>query len=381
MVLWIIFALLTGLALGAVLWPLLAEKGAMAGSEASDADVYLDQLREIEADLADGQLAPQEAKAARLEASRRLLAASRADKTAQQGKAKKARKAKGDRALGTTILTGAAFVLPVLSVALYLAFGSPGLPGAPYQARLEGAPQAKGVAKLIAQVEERLRQQPQDGEGWNVIAPVYVRLGRYAEAASAYQRAVALLGETASRLEGYGEARTLADNGIVNEAARKSFERALALDGKRPKTRYWLGVALEQDGRTEEAVATWQKLLEGAEAGAPWRPLVEQRIANARTGLAGDSAPKGPGAEDIAAAAAMSTSERAAMINEMVAGLARRLDQDGSDLKGWLRLTRAYMVLQKPEAARGALAKARKSMAGDAQALAQLDALARELKL
>jgi len=381
MVLWIIFALLTGLALGAVLWPLLAEKGAMAGGEASDADVYLDQLREIEADLADGQLAPQEAKAARLEVSRRLLAASKANKKAQQGKAKKARKAKGDRALGTTILTGAAFVLPVLSVALYLAVGSPGLPGAPYQARLEGAPQAKGIAKLIAQVEERLRQHPQDGEGWNVIAPVYVRLGRYAEAASAYQRAVALLGETASRLEGYGEARVLADNGIVNEAARKSFERALALDGKRPKTRYWLGVALEQDGRIEEAVATWQTLLEGAEAGAPWRPLVEQRIANARTGLDGDGAPKGPGAEDIAAAAAMSPSQRAAMINEMVAGLARRLDQDGSDLKGWLRLTRAYMVLQKPEAARGALAKARKSMAGDAQALAQLDELARELKL
>jgi len=381
MVLWIIFALLTGLALGAVLWPLLAEKGAMAGGEASDADVYLDQLREIEADLADGQLAPQEAKAARLEVSRRLLAASKANKKAQQGKAKKARKAKGDRALGTMILTGAAFVLPVLSVALYLAVGSPGLPGAPYQARLEGAPQAKGIAKLIAQVEERLRQHPQDGEGWNVIAPVYVRLGRYAEAASAYQRAVALLGETASRLEGYGEARVLADNGIVNEAARKSFERALALDGKRPKTRYWLGVALEQDGRTEEAVATWQTLLEGAEAGAPWRPLVEQRIANARTGLDGDGAPKGPGAEDIAAAAAMSPSQRAAMINEMVAGLARRLDQDGSDLKGWLRLTRAYMVLQKPEAARGALAKARKSMAGDAQALAQLDELARELKL
>jgi cytochrome c-type biogenesis protein CcmH len=382
MVLWFVFALLTCLALGAVMWPLLREKGWAADDEMTDADVYRDQLKEIEADLAQGLLAPREAEAARLEVSRRLLAASRAGKSASGSSSKKkTRRTKGSAKPDAAVLTGVALALPLLSVGLYLLLGSPSLPGAPYQARLETAPEGRNIARLIAQVEERLRQAPQDGEGWNVIAPVYVRLGRYADGADAYRRATALLGETAKRLEGYGEARTLADNGIVNEAARKSFERALALDGARPKTRYWLGVALEQDGRTQEAVATWKKLLEGAAPGAPWRPLVEQRIANAVPGTAGQSVPRGPGAADIEAAAEMSQTDRAAMINQMVAGLAQRLNEDGSDLQGWLRLTRAYMVLQKPDAARDALARARKSMAGDSAALAQLDALAQELKL
>ena len=68
-------------------------------------------------------------------------------------------------------------------------------------------------------------------------------------------------------------------------------------------------------------------------------------------------------------------------IRAMVEGLAARLAQNGHDLEGWLRLVRSYTVLQEPEKARSALIDAKRNLAGDKDAIARLEALARELGL
>ncbi|MGI9384054.1 MAG: c-type cytochrome biogenesis protein CcmI, partial [Methyloligellaceae bacterium] len=90
---------------------------------------------------------------------------------------------------------------------------------------------------------------------------------------------------------------------------------------------------------------------------------------------------RGPTAEDVKAARQMTPEQRMAMITQMVEGLALRLKEDGNDLKGWLRLMRAYMVLGKRDAASQALADARKTFEGNGEALGQLDALAKTLGL
>ena len=379
MVLWIIFALLTALALLGVLWPTLRGKPSGGGS---DVAVYRDQLKELEAELARGQIDEAEAEAARIEISRRLLAAGEADSA--KPKAGRSKAAKVALARDTRILSVAAIAIPLASVGIYLWLGSPGLPGAPYAKRLAGVEsEARGpqaIARLVAQVEARLREEPQDGRGWDVIAPVYVRLGRYGDAADAYSRALKLLGENAKRLEGFGEARALADNGIVGERSRKAFAAALKRDPDLPKSRFWLGIALEQDGKLGEALDTWRALLARAEANAPWRGLVEQRIANAEATLAARIG-RGPEEAEGDAASRMSQRERDAMINAMVEGLASRLAEDGDDLQGWLRLTRSYMVLGRREAAAKALSQARANFSGDRAALAQLQSLAKELGL
>jgi cytochrome c-type biogenesis protein CcmH len=215
---------------------------------------------------------------------------------------------------------------------------------------------------------------------------------RYDAAAEAYGQAVRLLGESPKRLAGQGQALVLANNGVVTEEARRALERALALDQTLIEPRILLAIAKEQDGQFAEAIEDWRALLSQANGDAPWREMVEKRIAADEAHLAGkplaEAAPQsgaqsqgGPSAADIAAAQNMSPAERQAMVERMVQGLAARLEQDGSDLPGWLKLVRAYSVLDRKDDAVKALERAKSQFKDNTQALEQLDQLAAELGL
>jgi cytochrome c-type biogenesis protein CcmH len=77
----------------------------------------------------------------------------------------------------------------------------------------------------------------------------------------------------------------------------------------------------------------------------------------------------------------MPNDEQRAMIRTMVDGLAAKLDADGRDVEGWLRLLRSYKVLQENDLAVAALAKARTALAADPDGLSRVNALADELGL
>src|SRR5690606_24874944 len=126
------------------------------------------------------------------------------------------------------------------------------------------------------------------------------------------------------------------------------------------------------------------KLVAEAPPDANWRQSVEERIAALEQQIGGgeaESGNRGPTAAEIEAAEKLSPSDRAAMIQQMVEGLAQRLEADGKDLAGWQRLLRAYTVLGEKDKANEALTKARKAFAGDDASLAALDDLARRLGL
>jgi cytochrome c-type biogenesis protein CcmH len=292
------------------------------------------------------------------------------------------------------IAIGAA--LPLLALGLYLTYGSPRLPDQPLAARLQDPASDRNLEALVARVEARLREHPEEGEGWEVIAPVYMGWRRYGDAAQAYAQAIRLLGPSAKRLSGQGQAFVLANNGVVTEDARNALERALDLDPTLIEPRILLAIAKEQDGQFQAAIEDWRALLSKADAKAPWRELVEKRIAAAEARLAGKPVPEtetpappqveapgqgGPSASDIAAAQDMNPAERQAMVERMVQGLAARLDQDGGDLPGWLKLVRAYSVLDRKDDALRALQRAKSQFSGNAQAIEQLDRLAAELGL
>jgi cytochrome c-type biogenesis protein CcmH len=382
---WVVLAGLTAIVLLVLLRPLAAAGTNDRTPEAFDAAVYRDQLNEIDSDRARGLIGEEQAEAARVEIARRLLAAdskSRASDRATTG---------SSRARTAMIAVGAA--LPLLALGLYLAFGSPRLPDQPLATRLEDPASDRNLEALVARVESRLRQHPKEGEGWEVIAPVYLSWRRYGDAAEAYGQAVRLLGPSAKRLSGQGQALVLANNGVVTEEARQALQRAHELDQTLIEPRILLAIAKEQDGQFAAAIADWQALLRTADAEAPWRAMVEQRIALAEAHLAGKPLPEtatraspqveapGPSASDIAAAQAMGSAERQAMVERMVQGLAARLDQDGSDLPGWLKLVRAYSVLDRKDDALKALQRAKSQFSGNAQAIEQLDRLAAELGL
>jgi cytochrome c-type biogenesis protein CcmH len=374
MFLWFIFALMTAAAILAVMRPLGRRKPVAGGG--SDVVVYKDQLEEINRDRAAGLIGDAEAEAARLEISRRLLAAAGA---ADHPAAKKAETAAapGSNRLRRLAAAVVLLILPFGVPGLYAALGSPNLPGEPAFARAKTPRGQESIASLVGQVEEHLARHPNDGAGWEVVAPVYMRLGRFADAVTARRKAIELNGETADREADLGEAQAAAANGVVTAAAKAAFERSIARDPHEAKARYFLGLAAEQDGKSEEAAAIWRSLLADAPVGAPWASFVRQELARA----SGTQAAPGPAAEDVAAVAGMSDEQRLDMIRGMVARLADRLRSDAGDVEGWLRLVRAYTVLGDRDKARNAVTDAKRALGDRPDAVKRVDDLVKSLGL
>jgi cytochrome c-type biogenesis protein CcmH len=373
MILWIIFAAMTAAAIVAALWP-LGRKAAMVRT-GSDLLVYQDQLEEIGRDRSAGLIGEAEAEAARLEVSRRLLAAADAQAKPDAPSANTPQSLRRRRAAAVATL----IVVLVVPVGFYMLLGSPNLPGQPAFARVKTPQGNQSIDSLISQVEDHLAKNPNDGTGWEVIAPVYMRLGRFDDAVAAWRKAVALNGDTATRDANLGEAIVAAANGVVTDEAKQFFERGLAQDPHEPKARYFIGLADEQDGNREAAAATWRALLKDAPAGAPWVPFVQQALARVTGEPVPDAA--GPSADDVAAAANMSDAQRSAMIRTMVAKLSDQLHADGSDVDGWLRLVRAYVVLGDRDKAKDAAADARRALSSHPDQIKQIDDLVKDLGL
>jgi cytochrome c-type biogenesis protein CcmH len=373
MTLWIVFAAMTVAAILAVLWPLGRKAAAMRTG--SDLLVYQDQLEEIGRDRSAGLIGEAEAEAARVEVSRRLLAAADAEGAAQAPAAKTDRPQRRRRAAALAAL----IVLPLVPLGLYLMLGSPSIPGQPAFARVKTPQGEQSIESLIGQVEDHLAKSPNDGAGWEVIAPVYMRLGRSDDAVAAWRRALALNGDSAVRESDLGEALVAAANGVVTAEAKQAFEKAIASDPQEPKARYFIGLADEQDGNRDGAASTWRALLEGAPADAPWVSFVRQALAR----VTGEPVPEatGPNADDVAAAGNMSDEQRSGMIRAMVTRLADRLHADGADVDGWLRLVRAYVVLGDRDKAKDAAADARRALSSHPDDIKRIDDLVKGLGL
>ena len=354
MTLWFVFALMTAGAAFAVLWPL----GRSAGPQTpggSETNVYRDQLAEVGRDAAEGLIGAPEAAAARVEIGRRLLEAADAESHQPRSSNPWSR-----RAVAVAALAG----IPLLALVVYLPLGSPRLPDFPLAERVRAIDASQPLDNLVAQVESYLEKNPADGRGWTVLAPVLVKLGRFEDAARAYRNAITYDGETAERRADLGTAVAGAANGIVTADAKKEFERAVALDPRDVKARYFLGMAAEQDGRTADAAKIWQAMLADAPADAQWRGVLQEALARV-----GGSAPRPP---DVALASGMNEAD-SAMVHGMVDRLAARLKQDGNDVDGWLRLVRAYMVLNEPEKSRAVRDDARRALGQNEAGLRQLN--------
>jgi cytochrome c-type biogenesis protein CcmH len=357
MMLWLVFALMTAAAIFAVLWPL--SRSDRSPGDASETVVYKDQLAEIDRDLSAGLIGATEAQAARVEISRRLLAAADDQRDLPL---------RSDIRLRRMAAIVALVGLPILAIGLYYPLGSPRLGDFPLAQRTRAPDAMQPLDNLVAQVEEHLEKNPTDGRGWSVLAPVLARLGRFDDAIRAFRNSITYNGESPERRADLGEALVAAAGGVVTAEAKAEFERSIALDADEVKASYYLGLAAEQDGHAAEAASIWRAMLAKAPADAPWRPLVRDalvRVGGAPAPALSDDA--------VAAAKGMNENDRSAMIRGMVERLATRLKQNGDDVEGWLRLVRAYMVMGDADKARGASSDARQAVANDPERLRQLN--------
>ena len=339
-----------------MLWPL---SRAGQAAEADDAVFYRQELADIARDAERGLIGPTEADAARAEAARRLLAAQR--RMAGEGSGSFSPRRMRMAALLVLI------AVPLIALPLYLRIASPELPGQPLASR---TPDVQGVGDAVAQIERHLAQNPTDGRGHEVVAPVYMQMGRFDDAVRSLTEAVRLLGPTATRLSALGQARVAQAGGVVTAAARADFERAVALDGLDMRARFFLALALEQDGDKARAIAAFRAIAAETAPASPIGAAVAAKIAELQ-----------PQTQTGAAIAAMPQNDQTQMIRAMVAGLAQRLETNPNDVDGWLRLIRSYAVLGDRGAADAALAKARTIFATNAAMLRRIDEEAQSLKL
>lgn len=361
--LWFVLAGLTGVTLLCILWPLRSARRAMPPAS-GEAAFLRGQLDGVAREIEQGYLPEGSAEAARAEIGRRLIAAARRDEAAAAPAAPRGRRA---AAAGFVALC-----VPVLAFGFYGRIGEPGHADAPPPPAPSAAAASGDMIAIVAQVESHLAKNPDDGRGYEVLAPVYLRLGRADDAAQAWASAIRLLGASPERQASFGEALYAAAGNVVTAESRAAFDAALALDAKSAKARFYLGLAAEQEGDTAKAKTLWSALLADSPADAPWLGAVQMRLSVL------DAPPASPGAPPALAAM---PPEQLAMIRQMVDGLAGRLARDGNDLAGWQKLVRAYTVLSETDKARAALSAARNAFAADTSAKAALDALARDLGL
>ncbi|HEV7438374.1 MAG TPA: c-type cytochrome biogenesis protein CcmI [Methylobacterium sp.] len=372
---WFILAFMTGAAVLALLWPMSRRAAGPvpeAGQAATETGFYEDQLAEIERDLARGLIAPAEAEAARTEAARRLLRASRlpiaSDAAGFAEPHLRQRRAASAFALST---------IPLVALLAYGLYGSPDLPAQTAADRQAAQTGNQDLMKAIGQIEAKLASEPGDARGWAVLAPVYMRLGRFDDAAHAYEAVSRLKGETPQVLSDWGEALVAAGNGVVSPDAKAIFERAVALDANAAKPRFYLARAAEQAGDNAGAIREFSALEQAGPADAPWLPLVRENLAR----LKGEAAPAAEEKATVSDPGAAPASDPNAAIRGMVDGLDQRLQKQGGSIDEWLRLVRSRSVLGERDKALSSLERARSALGSDGRALERLDALAKELGL
>ncbi len=259
------------------------------------------------------------------------------------------------------------------------------------------------VDTMIGKLSARLEKEPNDGEGFRMLGWSYLMTGRPQQAIAPFKRAMELLPKQASVQSGYAEALVGVAGGKVTPEAKAGFDKALQLDPKEPRARYFSGLWLAQNGKGGEALDRWIDLANASPADAPWQPEVQAKIREVATregvdvsgrlrvkaipaagtsavaaGNVGAGTVPAPDPAKAAAVAQLPPDQQQASIGGMVDGLAARLKANPRDAKGWAMLVRSRMVLKQDKQAAADLASARKALAGDAAGLADVNAAAKD---
>ena len=303
------------------------------------------QLKEIESDAALGRLGPAEAEAAKGELARELLRLKAGPSAVAQGNGKRG------------IVAGAAIATALLAFGIYGALGRPDLPAQPLATRTDAAPSTLTLDDAIARIEAQLKQTPDDLRGWTVVAPAYMQLGRFADAATALRKVIELAGPNADRETDLGEAVMMANGGDAKGEPMDLFRSAAARDPAHIRSRYYIAGEATREGDFATAKAEWENLLKLSKGDESWVANAEAGLAAAETGLNGGALP------DESAIAGM------------VDGLSARLMADGGTIAEWTRLVRSRLVLGQNDLAQQAYDLARKAYP-DAGDRAELDVLA-----
>ncbi|MEQ1902037.1 MAG: c-type cytochrome biogenesis protein CcmI [Devosia sp.] len=346
MIVWIFVAVITATACAALYYA-AGGRPVNATADGTDATTnhFRRQLDEIETDLGAGRLGQAESVAAKAELARELVRA--------QGDSAEPKKPAGNVLLPLVAIAA-------LAVGTYWMLGKPELPASPLATRTDlGAP-TLNLDVAIEAIEKRLAENPDDLRGWQVIAPAYMQLSRFADAAKAYRRVNELAPPTADSETDLGEALMMQKDGNAEGEPLALFKSAASRDPRHIRSRFYIASEETRAGNFEAAIADWNALLALAKGDEPW-------VVTARDGLTF--------AEQSLHPTAPTQPPDAAQIDAMVDGLEARLTSEGGTIEEWTQLVRSRMVQGRMDEAQKAYDAARKAYP-DALMRIDLDVLA-----
>jgi cytochrome c-type biogenesis protein CcmH len=259
-------------------------------------------------------------------------------------------------------------------------------------------PNATAPSDQLAALEARTKSEPNSAEAWTALGAARFDLSDFAGAAAAYEKATALSPESAGLWSALGEARVMgSDSDPMPAAALSAFDKAIALDARDPRARYFLAVKKDISGDHQGAINDWFALLADTPQGAPWeadlRRTIEQvgaihkidvatRLASTQARpLTANEMPvaaraiPGPSRSDMEAASQLPKGQQDQMIEGMVSGLEAKLKANPTDVDRWIMLMRSRMTLGETAKAAQALKDgiaANPAAAGRLRAQAQL---------
>jgi cytochrome c-type biogenesis protein CcmH len=211
--------------------------------------------------------------------------------------------------------------------------------------------EAANSGDMIAQLEAKVKSDPKNVEGWALLGLGFYQTGRFAESATAYQRAATLAPTIAEHWANYGEALVMASPSKFPADAKAAFTNALARDPKDVRARYFLAIEKDMSGDHRGALDDWIALLKDAPPGAAWEADVRNLIAQVsvanKISVAGrlPAARPAPSPDQARDVAALPTAQQNEMIAGMVDGLAKKLEANPKDVEGWTMLIRSYAAL------------------------------------
>lgn len=378
MLFWIAAAGLTAAVAFVLARPLLKSSGPLAFRADYDLEVYRHQLAELEREQDRGLISPQQAASAKAEIGRRMLAAAAAREKAAGGKAVDA-KPGGNKLAAIAVVA----MLPLGALAVYLPLGNPDLPGQPLAARnieKERNAPPESVLTAVAKLKEELAANPDNLQGWSLLARAMARMGEWEEAAAAFKQVARLAPDDIDVKAAYAETLVNVADGKIGPDALKLLREVRAAAPDDPRALYYLAMARSQEGDLKGALEDWRKLVASTPADAPWLPVVKARIEETASKLGLDIAsvmPQPlPPAEPKQASPEQEAAERQKLIDGMVRQLEGKLATNPDDVDGWVRLARSYRVLNQNDKAVSAAQEAVKRGPNQATAhLALADAL------
>lgn len=276
---WIYAALLTAAALAVLVTPLVrgrSRAGAPVSRAASNLTVFRDQLAELDADLAAGTIGQDQWEAARADLQRGLL------EDAGTAEAAPAAPAARSKAAAIVVLVA----VPLLSVSVYLLLGSPrGLdperasaaPAAPHELSQQQ------IESMVASLAKRLEANPDDAEGWIMLARTYGALGNFDRATGAYAKATALFPQNAQLLADYADSLAMTQGQSLKGKPAALIERALAADGDNLKALALAGSVEFEKQDYAKAAAYWRRILPLLPAGSNMEDSVRMSIKDAES--------------------------------------------------------------------------------------------------